>query len=171
MTRGQFVAGTDSSASALNDCFDPPRGNVYNAGVAQSIATGVAAETAVTFDSERDDAFGFHSTSVNTSRLTVPAGCPGRYDLGANVRWQTNATGTRRLSLWVNGVNTGLRIAHVIVPAVAGAPIVMQICRIYPLVVGDYVELAVAQDSGGNLTLDMTSAWAPELWWHWKSVS
>jgi hypothetical protein len=40
--------------------------------------------TAITFDSELFDTDGFHSTSSNTSRFTIPTGKDGKYNMGIN---------------------------------------------------------------------------------------
>jgi hypothetical protein len=41
--------------------------------------------TAITFDSELFDTDGFHNTSSNTSRFTIPSGKDGKYNFGINL--------------------------------------------------------------------------------------
>ena len=48
----------------------------------QTISTDTL--TAITFDSELFDTDGFHSTSSNTSRFTIPSGKDGKYNFGIN---------------------------------------------------------------------------------------
>ena len=50
----------------------------YNS-IAQSIGSGATA--ALLLDSEEFDTDGYHSTSVNTSRITIPVGMDGYYQL------------------------------------------------------------------------------------------
>ena len=50
---------------------------------------------AVTFDTERFDTDTIHSTSTNTSRLTINTG--GKYLIGGAVTFTANATGQRQL--------------------------------------------------------------------------
>lgn len=166
MTRGIFVAGTASS-SELNDCFDPPRARVYNSS-AISLTSGT--DTTVTFNSERWDTATLHSTAVNTSRFTIGSGDEGFYDIGVNLRFASNATGTRQIGLWVNGVTTGTRIALDRRPAVSGAPTIFQLTSQWQLAAGDYVEVAAFQDSGGALDLEVGAAYGPEFWICWRAV-
>lgn len=117
--------------------------------------------TKVAFDTESFDTDAFHSTSVNTSRLTVPTGKGGTYMIVGQASWGTSAAG--RKACWpykngalrlavdeVNGDDGGLGLSHTAV------------CYAV-LAEGDYVELHVRQDSGGALfslgsaTGDLTS--------------
>jgi hypothetical protein len=104
----------------------------------------------VTFDSELFDTNAFHSTSTNTSRMTVPTGYGGTYRVSANVLYDTNATGFRQLRLFKNGTLVFLS------PEIAGSATVYvghSITYTLPLAAGDYIELAINQSSGGNLLI------------------
>lgn len=170
MTRGVFTAGADSSASELSDCFDTkPRCRVYNS-IALSIPN--ATDTLLTFDSERFDlpvATPSHNPAVNAGRLTVASGNEGYFHLGCNVNFASNATGTRRLALWVNGTASGTRFAHIVNPAVSGAATVLSLTSYWPLAAGDYVEVYAYQDSGGALNAQATTAYSPEFWYTWDA--
>jgi len=110
-------------------------------------AIGTAAWTTITaWDTEAYDRGGLHSNAVNPSRLTVRY--PGRYRIDAVVAMASNAVGSRFARLWVNGAT---QIAIHNTPAVNGfdTRICFGITR--ELLAGDYVELGVFQDSGGNL--------------------
>jgi len=67
----------------------------------QAIANGTT--TALTFNLEYFDTNGFHSTTTNTSRLTVPTGKAGYYLMTAQGNYSLNATGQRDLILYKNG--------------------------------------------------------------------
>lgn len=164
MTRGIFVPGSNANAAELNDVFDAPRTRLRNS---VDITLATAVDTAVTFNTEDFDVGGMHSTAVNTSRITIPAGGQGYYELGGNLRFATNATGTRRISMFVNGVT---RIALVVLPAVTGVATCIQCSTFYQLAAGDYVELFALQDSGGNLNITADPNTSPVFWARWANV-
>jgi hypothetical protein len=116
----------------------------------QSIST--ATLTAVVFDSEEFDTSSIHSTAVNTSRFTVPAGKSGKWQFTGNLVWAPNATGQRQALWTVNGVaqrGTSIMVVPSVTTLYQNAPTVT-----LNLSVGDYVQLFVYQDSGGNLNLN-----------------
>lgn len=109
--------------------------------------------TAITFDSESWDTDGMHSTSVNTSRVTITSSAgagiyvcrgtvhlPGRSDyttIGACIA--KNGTNLAPFERW--GPNTASVARTVTVE-----------CRVQ-LVVGDYVELIGFQDNTANVAV------------------
>lgn len=122
------------------------RTHVYRNVTNQTIAN--TTDTAIAWTHEQYDVGGLHDTVTNNSRLTVPAGAGGvPVYLNATIRWAGSAANTRRIELFKNGV-TGLasslqsgdangfnmHVAYTDVPAD-----------------GDYYELFVWQNSGGNL--------------------
>jgi len=111
---------------------------------AQSIPN--ATWTAVTFSDEAWDTNSFHSTSTNTSRITIPAGLSGKYEFNARGFFAPNATGIRYISLYLNGVS--VRINYF--PASAN-DFHLELTSKLNLVATDYIELYVYQSSGGNL--------------------
>jgi hypothetical protein len=106
--------------------------------------------TAITFNSETFDTDGFHSTSVNTSRLTVPSGKAGYYLVSAQLAYNGNPTGQRQAEVTVNASGGFAKFIQLN----AGSSYVPQPkgVTILNLAVGDYVELNGYQDSGGALT-------------------
>lgn len=142
-----------------------PKVRVYASG-SVSIATGAGVDdanggTKVDFDTESFDTDGFHSTSVNPSRLTVPTGKEGVYLIVAQASWSTSAAGRKACWPYKNGTlrlgvdevcgdDGGLNLSHTATTFAV-------------LAAGDYVELHVRQDSGGALfslgsaTGDLTS--------------
>lgn len=113
----------------------------------------------LTFDTERWDTGDFHSTSVNTSRLTAPTA--GLYDIGACVEFASNATGSRQVALVVNG---SAFIAIVEVPAVSGRGTVLEVGTQYQLAATDYVEVRVRQDGASPLNVTAATNYSPEFW-------
>lgn len=117
----------------------------------QSISHNVS--TAVTFDSEYFDTDAFHSTSSNTSRITIPSGKAGKYLItwvlgmqgsGGIIELRMNKNG----SLWdyiCNQTNSSL-----LNPRFSGA-------LIMNLAVGDYLELFVYQSSGSAINCNTST--------------
>jgi hypothetical protein len=133
----------------------------YQAGSAQSISN--ATLTAVTFDSERFDTDGYHSTSSNTSRFTVPAGMGGKYLLGGVVEFAANATGARSIALRLNG-STYIAFETIQAATAGGQETRLSVETVYDLLAGEYVEVYVSQVSGGSLNIGNTSAYGAEGW-------
>lgn len=116
----------------------------------QSIPSSVL--TVVLLTSEDWDTDAFHSTSSNTSRLTIPSGLGGIYQLEANIQWTPSITGQRIVTLLKNGVAQTPNLDTALIPNAGVAPNTTAV-RSISLAAGDYVELQVFQDSGGALTL------------------
>jgi hypothetical protein len=123
--------------------------------------------TAVTLNSERWDIGACHSTVTNTSRLTVPAGGGGLYEIGACLQYAANATGIRSTSLRLNGTTTIWAVSDNNLSANA---ITHTLHRIYRLAASDYVEVCAYQTSGGNLNVEAASNYSPELYFRWCGV-
>lgn len=94
--RATDVNTTNAAANFANNCYVC---RVYN-DAAQSIPDTTL--TALTMPKEWDDAYSWHSTSVNPSYITPTYA--GWYLVSGNMRWAASATGTRRFDLVVNGV-------------------------------------------------------------------
>ena len=73
---------------------------VYNDANISVSVSGV--QQALTFNSERYDTYGMHSTSVNQSRLTVPRS--GTYNIFGQIEYASNSTGVRFASIRLDGV-------------------------------------------------------------------
>jgi len=130
---------------------------VYNS-AAISIASGVNA--AITFDSERYDDASYHSTSVNTSRLTIPLA--GRYLIGAHIAFAAHVTGARYLQL---RLNNGTFLALQATQALTGGAVTyLSLATAYNLAAGDYIEVFPFQDSGVALDVTSAGAYTPEFW-------
>jgi hypothetical protein len=113
----------------------------------QSIAN--ATRTIITFDTESFDTDGFHSTSTNTGRMTIPSGKAGKYLVTGNVTFATNSSGAREIYLFKNGSF----YSQVFAVATSAGSSGNAIPDIVSLAVGDYVELRVEQSSGGSLAV------------------
>jgi len=129
----------------------------YNSGNI-AISTS-AAWTALTFDSERFDTDGIHSTSTNTDRLTCVT--PGVYLITGHAQFAANATGARALGIDLNG---GSPIAYQRGDNVgASFTTLVSIATIYQLSAGNYVRLLAWQASGGSLDVVAAGNHSPEF--------
>ena len=112
----------------------------------QSLTNNVL--TALTWDTETYDTNGFHSTSSNTSRITIPSGFDGKYRIGGLVSFHPNGTGRRELQLYKNGA--ALSYGNTVIGN--GSEFIgTYMDWSTTLVAGDYVELYALQSSGGAL--------------------
>jgi len=138
-----------------------PSCRVYR-NTSQAMASGVS--LAVAFNLERFDTHGFHDTAVNTSRLTVPAGLGGLYDIAVHAAWDAVGGGARRV-FWVqlNGATNigGYEPGN---PPLAGSSFVIaSFSTRYRLVPGDYVEVVAFQNSGGAVNIVAFPNYSPEF--------
>lgn len=111
--------------------------------------------TAITFSAEAIDTNGFHSTSSNTSRITIPAGYAGKYYIYGNVTYDSNSSGRRTTNIYKNGASVtngqgGTRNTFGQTDLQT-----QQVANILDLAVGDYVELFAYQNTGGSLTINI----------------
>jgi hypothetical protein len=104
--------------------------------------------TTITFDSEYFDTDSFHSTSVNTGRITIPTRLGGKYSITCNVLIDPNASGYRQLRV-VKGTSPCYQTGEI--TGIASRYLSQNGEFIIELVDGDYLELQVFQTSGGNL--------------------
>lgn len=104
---------------------------------------------AVTFTVEEFDVGGYHEGVTNPSRITIPAGKAGKYHVGGSVQWDSNATNARSTAIREGGTTQ-----HAIEfnPATGGS-VGQAVSTVLELAEGEYVELVVVQNSGGNRTL------------------
>jgi hypothetical protein len=93
-----------------------------------------------------------HSTVTNTSRITIQTA--GRYLVCCNVYYAANATGTRFVDVLKNGTTapagSGLRIS-----TASSGTANLFFASTLVLVVGDYIECRVHQNSGGALNCNL----------------
>jgi hypothetical protein len=111
----------------------------------QSIGTG--ALTVLVLDTESFDTDAFHDTVTNNSRMTIPTGFGGYYQIVASYGAASNATGWRQVGILLNAVTT---LALSTISAFTGIACV-QASVIAHLNAADYVEAQVWQSSGGAL--------------------
>lgn len=120
--------------------------------VAQTIESGVT--TTLAFDSESYDTDGMHSPTVLNNRITMQTA--GKYRITAQISWAINPTGKRVVYLRKNeAVLIGLTSMNAV--SMAGSSSIQTVSVIYDFAVGEYVEVQVAQDSGGQLSVNRSA--------------
>jgi len=119
--------------------------SLYDTTSTQSISNNTA--TLITWDSENFDTSAFHSTSSNTSRITIPTGKAGYYMFTTYGFFDSNALGNRRIDIRKNGSLIRSWPSSSTTSTFTG----LNLTCVLSLAVGDYIEVAVFQSSGGSL--------------------
>lgn len=119
---------------------------LYNTG---TIACGNGSGVAVTLNTEYFDTDGFHSTSTNTDRITIPTGKAGKYLVIGNITWDQASGGTRELALRKNGTD----FAYDDLGGFGASKTTQRISYIMDLAVGDYVSMTGFQNSGASINI------------------
>jgi len=120
-----------------------------------SVAISLANSTDVvlTFDEENYDTDSMHSTSSNTSRITIPSGQGGYYAFRWGAVFANNSSGNRRMRLRKNGTdiqNSALTTKGDGLTAISASTVIAAVA-------GDYFELTALQDSGGALDIGISN--------------
>ena len=150
ITTGGTVDGVDIAA---RDDAAIIQARAYHAS-AQDMTTGLI--QVVALDSERWDNDTMHDASTNNERLTATTA--GTYLIEGHIEWEANTTGRRILYLYFNGV---IRKFEEKLPIATATT--QQISDVFQMAATDYVNLAIFQNSGGNLNI-LSTAWrTPEL--------
>lgn len=116
---------------------------------------------ALTWNTTAFDTDHMHSTTSNTTRLTVNT--PGAYVFGVTFDWVANATGHREAMLrkngttWIANINYMPPADNVSVSRMNLAMAAPEYCN-----VGDYFEVLVYQASGGPLDIMASSSGHPQ---------
>jgi hypothetical protein len=119
----------------------------------QTISNG--AWTKVNWDTETFDTDAYHSTSTNTSRITIPSGKAGYYQVNAFTQWSVFAEAVIGIGIYINNV----RIHGPTVTKTNNFRGFYNMPQIVNVAVSDYIEIAVFQESGASQDL-RGDAWA-----------
>lgn len=132
--------------------LNKPDATVY---LAADFTLGNNAYTVVPWTAAQTDNWNGHSNSTNSSRYTVPVS--GTYAVSGAVTFDANATGQRVTKIYKNGsAVTGTNLWE---PASANFVTVSIPPFSIPCLVGDYLEIAAFQNSGGNLAVKSVGAY------------
>ena len=111
--------------------------------VAQSLANNT--DTFLTFDTEDFDNDSMHSTASNTDRITIQTA--GLYFVLGHILFDTNATGVRKLSIYVNGALYEIQQ----VSAGSAYETGLNVSAFRNCIATDYFQAQAFQNSGGAL--------------------
>lgn len=138
---------TPASGTTFAGCrvFDSGTQNISN-----------TTETDITWNSETFDTDGYHSTSSNTERMTIPAGKAGYYLVQTVIRYTTNTSGKTEIYLVKTSGATDTQFALSTAPAASDSGQLAS--GIVYLAVSDYVRVKVYQNSGGTVTINKASS-------------
>jgi hypothetical protein len=119
------------------------------------ITVSNGAITQLTFNGELFDTNTMHDNAVNNERITVPAGQGGYYLWTTKLTWASNGTGSRQFIPFKNGTRQGGGSGPKGYDSLFEADgfTGVSVTFVIQLSAGDYVSMAVYQDSGGNLNV------------------
>jgi hypothetical protein len=131
--------------------------SLVRAHVTNSTGTSIPASTptAITFDTEVVNVGASHSTSVNSSRLTVPAGGAGTYLIHAQLAWPINASASQTYAfIRKNGTTTITEHLRLLSGSVMTT---LPLAVWLDLADGDYIEVIGYQNTSGSWGFDQTN--------------
>jgi hypothetical protein len=149
-TNGQTLVADSTAATGLKWAASPNFvGCALWKSANQSIATTTS--TIITFDNEFFDTNGFHDNATNPSRITIPAGLGGKYQINCAISFDLGTgTGIRAMTIWKNG-GVYLYANMTNANAVYGQNITSSV--VLDLAAGDYVEMGGFQTTGVALNV------------------
>jgi len=127
--------------------------HVYSVSGSTSVANNT--NVVLPFNSEAFDTNGFHSTTTNTSRLTVPSGKAGYYAIYGNLQYTAGTANKYNGLILVNGTNGVMSNSTGSVGGDFNNSV--PLFTVYPLSVGDYVEMRARQITGGTIEAKMNN--------------
>lgn len=107
--------------------------------------------TSLDFIGESYDVGDLHDTATNPNRITISSGNTGVYVLGAQVKFDPNATGLRIISIYKNG---SILVQNKEFNPDAAEATVLSIFTQDVASLSDYYEVKVYQTSGGGLNVE-----------------
>lgn len=159
----KFDPDEDNVASCVNGLLaeppsyilTPPACSITNSA---PISTDDDVDKVLTFDTERYDNDSMHSTVTDTDQVFFNTA--GLYLVTVDVAWAANATGSRKVSVYKNGIH---QVGHAArTSASASFPTGVTCAFVEPFVVGDSIRVRTRQDSGGALNV-LSARYSPNL--------
>lgn len=123
-----------------------------------AIAITTATVTALTFNTIRFDPFVLFTSG--TSQIVFNRA--GRYLVGGTIEFAANGVGYRQVAIRLNG--TAVLAQQNRLPIGGAVNDSLSLFTEYEFVSGDFVELIVFQNSGGNLNVNSTGNYSPEFY-------
>lgn len=150
-TNGQILTADSTAATGLA-WTTPASGGFVGCKATASSGTSVSNSTwtAIAFNTEAFDTSGFHSTSTNNSRITIPTGKDGKYLFIGTGALVSGTSGRRFMAFYKNGVQQDTSFVEPSGSTVMAA----QTSTLFDLVAGDYIELFIFQSTGSTINTD-----------------
>ncbi len=153
------------SASGLLKNIVIPRVRCHDTG---NQSTNSGTFTAITFNSNDYDSFtSMHSTSTNTSRITISVA--GKYRLTAGIKFAANATGNRAARFLLNGA-TVIAEDHCFASTGGTEVTSFTLCAERNFAATDFIEVQAFQSSGGALNVITDADDSPNFAASWFSL-
>lgn len=112
--------------------------------VAQTIPHGT--NTTLPYATESIDTANLHSTTTNPSRVTIAT--TGKYAVGAQISYDSNAGGYRQIDLLYNGTSTGWLCTSV---AITGGSTIVNVSGIIAATAAGYLEVSAYHNAGVSI--------------------
>lgn len=147
--------------------YGSPACRVYHS-ANQSVSSG-AALAALAFDSERFDTDGMHDTATNNSRITIQTA--GVYAVAVGISWSGTSSGPYVTTIRLNAT-TDIAYQYTVYtssPAPGAGLRYVLTAPPYKFAAADYVEVFVAQTTGGSLNVLATGNYSAEFAAAWLS--
>ena len=106
-------------------------------------------DTIVTYDIEDYDIGSIHDISSNVGRVTIPTGGAGIYSFKAGAAWSNNETGFRVIDI----IKNGTIVLAASTNDSGGSLCFSNVSGEDEFSAGDFIEVRVRQNSGGDLTI------------------
>ena len=155
-TTGQVLtADTTVSPYKVKWAAIPSSAPTFSGALAYNNATTTVAnnsEAFFTYNSETYDTDGYHSTSTNTGRLTIPTGKSGYYLVYSLARFAANANGVRTMQITQGASQTSIAVIEQ-TPGGVSSNTGFYASTIRYAAAGDYFETKIYQTSGGDLNV------------------
>ena len=148
-TNGQYLTADSTTSTGLkwSTLSSSPTFAGCSAQNSASLTINSATWTAITLNSEEFDTDGFHSTSTNTSRMTIPSGKVGKYLINGIIRYEGyNGWINAETAIYKNGSKA--KSVSQFSNGTTGGAFTFTISGIFDAAVGDYFEFYVWQNSG-----------------------
>lgn len=153
-TDGQILTADSTAATGIK-WATPSGGSFVGCSLYNSAVTSIpnVTYTLMPLNTEDFDTDAFHSTVTNNTRITIPSGKAGKYQVNWFLRTDSNTTGVKEIEFRKNG--SGIKyfsqsgMAASVLPT-AGFSIILS------LAVGDYIEIAGYQNSGSAQNWELT---------------